>query len=113
MGRHKYTSLPLITEEEFLAAHPEHAETDPHNLMIARLRSEKVVREDLEKQRKGLLATKQQLINENKKRKDDLANLDEQLKRFSKCTSMCFGGRRLTGAVESSRPIQTAFQKDY
>ncbi|KAI5849985.1 Fms-interacting protein-domain-containing protein [Tricharina praecox] len=94
---HKYTSLPLISEEEFLAAHPEHAEMDAHNLMIARIRNEKVVREDLEKQRKELLATKQQLINENKKRKDDLANLDEQLKRF----------------IESSRPIQTTFQKDY
>lgn len=90
VDRHKYTSLPLISEEEFLAAHPEHAEMDAHNLMIARIRNEKVVREDLEKQRKELLATKQQLINENKKRKDDLANLDEQLKRFSKwCPERC------------------------
>ena len=53
--------------------------------MIARLNNEKVVREELEKQRKDLLAKKQALISENKKRKDDLASLDEQLKKFSKC----------------------------
>jgi len=51
--------------------------------MIARLNNEKAVREELEKQRKELLAKKQALIAENKKRKDDLASLDEQLKKFS------------------------------
>ena len=51
--------------------------------MITRLNNEKAVREELEKQRKELLAKKQALIAENKKRKDDLASLDEQLKKFS------------------------------
>ena len=50
--------------------------------MIARLHNEKAVREDLERQRKELSAKKQTLISENKKRKDDLASLDEQLKKF-------------------------------
>jgi hypothetical protein len=81
--RHKYTSLPMISEEEFLAQHPEHERTDPHDLMIARLNDEKAVREELEKQRKELLVRKQALISENKKCKDDLASLDEQLKKFS------------------------------
>ncbi|KAF8535671.1 Fms-interacting protein-domain-containing protein [Trichophaea hybrida] len=94
---HKYTSLPLIPEKEFLEQHPQHQETDRHNLMIARLNNEKVVREELEKQRKELLVRKQALTMENKKRKDDLASLDEQLKKF----------------IESSRSIQTTFQKDY
>ena len=80
--RHKYTSIPLISEEEFLQLHPEHTNVDPHDLMVARLHNEKAVREDLERQRKELLAKKQSLIAENKKRKDDLASLDEQLKRF-------------------------------
>ncbi|KAH0605110.1 uncharacterized protein H6S33_005092 [Morchella sextelata] len=97
---HKYTLLPLISKEEFLALHPEHAEDDSHNLMIARLNNEKAVREDLEKQRKELVAKKQALIAENKRRKEDLASLDEQLKKFIR-------------EVESSRPIQTTFQKDY
>lgn len=51
--------------------------------MIARLNNEKAVRENLEKQRKELLMKKQSLIAENKKRKEDLASLDEQLKKFS------------------------------
>jgi THO complex subunit 5 len=82
--------LPLISEEEFLALHPEHQTDDPHALMIARLNNEKEVREELEKQRRELLATKQTLIAENKKRKDDLASLDEQLKKFSMCTLLLF-----------------------
>jgi hypothetical protein len=74
----------LIPEKDFLAHHPQYQETDQHNLMIARLNNEKVVREELEKQRKELLVRKQALTMENKKRKDDLASLDEQLKKFSK-----------------------------
>jgi hypothetical protein len=109
--------LPLISGEEFLAQHPEHQQTDPHNLMIARLKNEKVVREELEKQRKELLVKKQALIAENKKRKDDLANLDEQLKKFSKChprlsLTPCLPLANRC-AVESSRSIQNTFQKDY
>ncbi|KAA8905534.1 Fms-interacting protein-domain-containing protein [Sphaerosporella brunnea] len=114
---HKYTSLPLIPVEKFLAQHPEFQQTDPHNLMIARLKNWKVVREELEKQRKELLIEKQALIAENKKRKDDLDSLDEQLKKFSKCYSVCLSSTHcgITNhfAVESSRSIQTTFQKDY
>lgn len=80
--RHQYTALPLIPESEFLEQHPEHGESTPHELMIARLHNEKAMREDLERQRKELLAKKQALIAENKRRKDDLANLDEQLQMF-------------------------------
>ncbi|CCX06501.1 Similar to Uncharacterized THOC5 family protein; acc. no. Q9USR5 [Pyronema omphalodes CBS 100304] len=94
---HQYTSLPLISEEEFLELKPECKELGPHEMMIERLNNEKEVREELEKQRKELLSRKQALTMENKKRKDDLASLDEQLKKF----------------IESSRPIQTTFQKEY
>lgn len=103
--------------------------------MIARLNNEKAVREDLEKQRKELLMKKQSLIAENKKRKEDLASLDEQLKKFSthpvdlspgmielanQCIQLrfvvplpmilCFG---ILTISQSSRPIQTTFQKEY
>ena len=80
--RHTYTTIPLISEEEFLEAHPEHADKSPHELMKHRLQNERVVREELEAQRKLLVIKKQKLIAENKKRKDDLASLDEQLKKF-------------------------------
>lgn len=36
----------------------------------------------LEEQRQGLLKKKQGLIADNKKRKDDLANLDKDLEKF-------------------------------
>lgn len=102
--------------------------------MIARLNNEKAVRENLEKQRKELLMKKQSLIAENKKRKEDLASLDEQLKKFSthpinlspkiieladQCIQLRFVCHLpvlrfdILTTSQSSRPIQTTFQKDY
>lgn len=79
---HKYLSLPLIPVEEFLQLHPEHQETNEHELMIARINHEHSEREKLEQARQELLKRKQALIAENKKRKDDLASLDKDLERF-------------------------------
>lgn len=50
--------------------------------MFARINDELQEREALEKQRQGLLTRKQILIAENKKRKEDLANLDQDLEKF-------------------------------
>ncbi|KAF3937596.1 hypothetical protein ABW19_dt0201638 [Dactylella cylindrospora] len=94
---HTYKDIPLVPEEEFLERHPEHADKDPHDLMKERLYDERAVREELEAQRKQLIAKKQALIAENKRRKDDLASLDEHLKKF----------------IESSKPIQETFKKEY
>ncbi|KAL2013283.1 hypothetical protein VTN00DRAFT_808 [Thermoascus crustaceus] len=94
---HKYLSLPLIPVEEFLALHPEHKESDPHELMIARINHEHAEREKLEQARQELLKRKQALIAENKKRKDDLANLDQDLERF----------------IDAAKPIQKIFEKEY
>ncbi|KAL2003001.1 hypothetical protein VTN02DRAFT_5308 [Thermoascus thermophilus] len=94
---HKYLSLPLIPVEEFLALHPEHRESDPHELMIARINHEHAEREKLEQARQELLKRKQALIAENKKRKYDLANLDQDLERF----------------IDAAKPIQKIFEKEY
>ncbi|KAL3494832.1 phosphatidylinositol-glycan biosynthesis class S protein-domain-containing protein [Aspergillus germanicus] len=79
---HKYRSLPLIPVEEFLELHPEHRESDEHELMVARINHEHAEREKLEQARQELLKRKQALITENNKRKDDLASLDQDLERF-------------------------------
>ena len=68
--------------DEFLAQYPEHAENDENALMIARINHEHAEREALEQARQGLLKKKQSLIADNKKRKDDLANLDKDLEKF-------------------------------
>jgi len=65
-----------------LAQHPEHAETDENDLMAARIDHERAEREALEQQRQELLKRKAKLIAENKKRKDDLTTLDEDLEKF-------------------------------
>lgn len=50
--------------------------------MIARIHHEYTEREALEQERQVLLKRKQGLIADNKKRKDDLASLDQDLEKF-------------------------------
>ena len=50
--------------------------------MVARIDHERAEREALEQQRQELLKRKQKLIADNKRRKDDLANLDKDLEKF-------------------------------
>lgn len=80
--RHSYQKLPLIPVEEFLALFPHHSDTDEITLTTARIDHEHAERTTLENQRQDLLKKKQGLIADNKKRKDELANLDKDLERF-------------------------------
>ncbi|KAJ4406499.1 hypothetical protein N0V82_010107 [Gnomoniopsis sp. IMI 355080] len=92
---HEYQKLPLASVEEFLAKHPEHVDSDENTLMAARIEDERVERETLELQRQELLKRKQKLIAENKKRREDLANLDNDLEKF----------------IDAAKPIQKTFEK--
>lgn len=74
--------MPLIPVEEFLALHPKYADADDDERMFARIEHEREEREILEQRRQELLKRKQKLIAENKRRKDDLANLDQDLEKF-------------------------------
>ncbi|KAI9783990.1 MAG: hypothetical protein M1839_002935 [Geoglossum umbratile] len=94
---HKYQQLPLIPIEEYLRLHPEDSEASEHELMIARINHEHAERETLEQERQGLLKKKQGLIADNKKRRDDLANLDKDLEKF----------------IDAAKPIQKTFEKEY
>jgi hypothetical protein len=85
---HKYQELPLIPVEDFLSQHPEHADDDENALMIARIDHERAEREALEQQRQELLKRKAKLISDNKRRRDDLANLDKDLEKFIDVSSM-------------------------
>lgn len=81
--------------EEFLAKRPEHAGANENTLMVARIEDERAEREGLEQQRQELLRRKQKLIAENKKRREDLANLDNDLEKF----------------IDAAKPIQKTFEK--
>jgi THO complex subunit 5 len=63
--------------------------------MVARIEDERAEREALEQQRQELLKRKQKLIAENKKRREDLANLDNDLEKF----------------IDAAKPIQKTFEK--
>ncbi|KAI0848894.1 Fms-interacting protein-domain-containing protein [Daldinia vernicosa] len=93
---HTYQKLPLIPLEEFLALKPDHIDDDENALMIARIEHERSEREALEQKRMELLKRKQKLIADNKKRKDDLANLDKELEKF----------------IDAAKPIQKLFDKN-
>jgi THO complex subunit 5 len=92
---HKYQSLPLIPESEFLNHHPEYSELSPHELMIKRIEHEYAERQALEEKRQGLLKKKQGLIAANNKRKEALASLDKDLEKF----------------IEAAGPIEKTFEK--
>ncbi|KAI9674262.1 MAG: hypothetical protein M1829_003809 [Trizodia sp. TS-e1964] len=94
---HKYQQLPLTPVEEFLRNHPELANENESDLMTARINHEHAEREQLEQTRQGLLKKKQGLIADNKKRKEDLANLDKDLEKF----------------IDAAKPIQKTFEKEY
>jgi THO complex subunit 5 len=68
--------------DQFLELHPELKDADEIALTIARIDHEHAERQALEEERQGLLKKKQGLIADNKKRKDDLANLDKDLEKF-------------------------------
>ncbi|RDL34600.1 Uncharacterized protein BP5553_07728 [Venustampulla echinocandica] len=92
---HKYRTLDLVPVEQFVAEHQEYADADETALTIARIDNEHAERLALEEQRQGLLKKKQGLIADNKKRKDDLANLDKDLEKF----------------IDAAKPIQKTFEK--
>ncbi|KAI5295752.1 GPI transamidase component, partial [Ascosphaera atra] len=90
---HSYRQLPLIPLEEFLEVRPEYKEgggKEGEDLMVARIKHEHAEREALEQQRQELLKKKQALIAENKRRKEDLANLDNDLERFIDVSGLFF-----------------------
>ncbi|KAI9879823.1 MAG: hypothetical protein M1830_007005 [Pleopsidium flavum] len=111
---HKYQQLPLIPVEEFLQQHPEHIEDGETALMTARINHEHAEREALEQVRQGFLKKKQVLIADNKKRKDDLANLDKDLEKFID-VRLCAQRFRMdmVNNGQAAKPIQKTFEKEY
>jgi len=74
----------LIPRDQFIILFPDKTDLSEHDLTIARIRHEHQVRLELEEQRQALLKTKQALIVENSRRKEDLVNLDKELEKYIK-----------------------------
>ena len=71
-----------MSEDEFLAAHPEFVGLEGHELMLKRLEDEAEERVELETRRKDLMNRRTATQADSKKRKNDLDNLTETLKKF-------------------------------
>lgn len=72
----------MIPIEDFLAEHPEHAESSEHDLTIARIKHEHQAREVLEEQRQQLVKRKEALAKEANAKKDELARLDAETEKW-------------------------------
>jgi hypothetical protein len=77
-----YTELDLVSEDEFLAMHPEYSGLEGHELMLKRLEDEAEQRVELETKRKDFVSRRTATQADSKKRKNDLDNLTETLKKF-------------------------------
>lgn len=108
---HKHTQLPLLPVETFLELFPEHAAAEEKDLMIARINHERAEREALEQKRQELVKQKQKLIAENKKRSDDLANLDKNLEKFIDVSTSGHWAPTADHAMQGGQPIQKLLEK--
>ncbi|KAF2725677.1 hypothetical protein K431DRAFT_215629 [Polychaeton citri CBS 116435] len=79
---HKYTTLPLVPLEGFLAQHPEYANSDGHDITVARIEDEHRARQALEEQRQVLLKRKDVLVKETTAKKDELIKLDTEIEKW-------------------------------
>ena len=66
---HSYERLSLVPAEEFVEQHQDLAETQEHDLMIARIKDEHEQRRRLEKERLSLVKKKTDLAKQNQKQK--------------------------------------------
>jgi len=81
--------LDLISEEEFVAQHPEYVSLEGHDLMLKRLEDEAQQRIELEGKRRDLVNRRTQMQADSKKRKNDLDQLTETLKKFIEVLPDC------------------------
>lgn len=72
----------MIDVEDFLAQHPERADDNADNLMIARIEDERVARQALEEERQALAAKKETLKERNAAQKAELDKLDGEIEKW-------------------------------
>ena len=91
-----HDKLDLISQEEF-AQLTDLTGKSAHEIMLARLRDELTKREEAEEENKRLVQRRADLVAENKKKKEDLEDLDTKLKAF----------------ISSAMPIKQVFTSNY
>ncbi|KAI9599600.1 Fms-interacting protein-domain-containing protein [Syncephalis fuscata] len=82
-----YTEVDMYTQEEFMEKASEELCTtsvDAHTLMLNRLQFELQERERLKEQENELLKQRQEFLYENKKRGEELRQVDDQFEAFAK-----------------------------
>lgn len=79
---HKHMRLPMVSVEEFIAQHPEHAASSEHDLTLARIKDEHEARLALEGERLELVKRKEALLKETGAKKEELNKLDTEIEKW-------------------------------
>ena len=80
--KHTYNDISMISAEEFVALHPEHADSGEHDLTVARIEDEHAQRKALEEQRQSLLRRKEALVKDMAGRREELGKLDAEMEKW-------------------------------
>lgn len=79
---HRYKQLPMIPVDEYLDQHPEHRDSNEHDLTVARIQDEQAARQRLEDERQLLVKKKEALVKETTAKKDELNKLDVEVEKW-------------------------------
>ncbi|CAK4014515.1 Hypothetical predicted protein [Lecanosticta acicola] len=79
---HKYTTLPMLPAEDFLARNPAFLGRPEHDVTLARIRDEHEARQALEAERVALVRKKEGLVRETNAKKEELGRLDVEVERW-------------------------------
>lgn len=88
--------LPLLPLESYLDSFPDQIGVAEQDVMPLRIEHERQEREKLEQKRQELLKMKENLLQVNLKKKDELKRIDEQLEKM----------------IEGLKPISDALARD-
>jgi len=110
---HKYTQLPLVPVEQFLEQKPEFAEANDtnddeyeHQLIDGSDKARAGRTRGAGGSASGTIKEKQSLIAFNKKRKDDLASLDNDLEKFIDVSRVNWISCLNSNVTQAAKPIQ-------
>ena len=79
---HPYEEIAMLPAEQYLALHPEHADSSEHELTEARIRDEHAQREALEAEKEALVKRKEGLVKETTAKKEELGKLDAEMEKW-------------------------------
>lgn len=102
--KHIYTDISMISTDDFLILHPDHAGSTEHDLTVARIEDEQARRKELEEQKQALVKKKDAVAKIVGARKDELAKLDAEMEKW-------VAGQEAVKKIFDARDVKMAGQQ--